>query len=429
MDSRSIRIGVNAQPGTPASRDESANDMKTERGAEPATIFMAAYTNYRRDPRVRREAEALAGEGYRVVFLASRQPGEPKREAIDGVQVFKSQSLMNRRTSMASYLLNYAWFFLALMGHLIAHPLRYRLIHINNMPDFLVFAAWLPRLLGTPVIHDVHDLMPELYQEKFRSGERHWIVGALKFQERWAGCFATAVLTVEERLKDILSRRGVPAGKIHVLMNLPDDRIFRPRSAPPTKTAHGSFVLVYHGTLARRLGLDLAIQAVAKAKTEVPGIELRIIGAGEERAALLALRDALGLGEAVTFSDGFVPVQSVPGLIADADAGIVPLRISSGTDIMLPTKLLEYVTMGIPCITPKTGTIARYFDHSMVQFFEAESVDSLASAIISLAQNPQRRAALASESSRRFAAIYSWSRHKSLYIDLVRRLTRSGGAR
>jgi glycosyltransferase involved in cell wall biosynthesis len=212
-------------------------------------------------------------------------------------------------------------------------------------------------------------------------------------------------------------------------MNLPDDRIFRPRSAPPTKTADGSFVLVYHGTLARRLGLDLAIQAVAKAKTEVPRIELRIIGAGEERAALLALRDTLGLGEAVTFSDGFVPVQSVPGLIADADAGIVPLRISSGTDIMLPTKLLEYVTMGIPCITPKTGTIARYFDHSMVQFFEAENVDSLAAAIVSLAQNPQRRAALASESSRRFAAVYSWSQHKSVYIDLVRRLTRSGGAR
>ena len=292
MATRSIRIGVNAQPGTPASRDESASDMKTDRGAEPATIFMAAYTNYRRDPRVRREAEALVGEGYRVVFLASRQPGEPKREAIDGVEVFKSHSLMNRRTSMASYLFNYAWFFLALMGHLIAHPLRYRLIHVSNMPDFLVFAAWLPRLLGTPVIHDVHDLMPELFQEKFRSGERHWIVGALKFQERWAGCFATAVLTVEERLKDILSRRGVPAGKIHVLMNLPDDRIFRPRSAPPTKTADGSFVLVYHGTLARRLGLDLAIEAVAKAKTEVPGIELRIIGAGEERAALLALRDA-----------------------------------------------------------------------------------------------------------------------------------------
>ena len=104
-------------------------------------------------------------------------------------------------------------------------------------------------------------------------------------------------------------------------MNLPDDRIFRPRSAPPTKTADGSFVLVYHGTLARRLGLDLAIQAVAKAKTEVPRIELRIIGAGEERAALLALRDACPESGG-PLSDGFVPGQIRSTWIEDADDGI-----------------------------------------------------------------------------------------------------------
>ncbi len=41
---------------------------------------------------------------------------------------------------------------------------------------------------------------------------------------------------------------------------------------------------------------------------------------------------------------------------------------------MLPTKLLEYVCFGIPCIVPKTGTITRYFDDDMVQYFEAENV-------------------------------------------------------
>ena len=40
-----------------------------------AMILMAAYTNYRRDPRVRREAEALVEAGHRVVFLACRQTG------------------------------------------------------------------------------------------------------------------------------------------------------------------------------------------------------------------------------------------------------------------------------------------------------------------------------------------------------------------
>jgi glycosyltransferase involved in cell wall biosynthesis len=389
-----------------------------------ALIFMAAYTNYRRDGRVRREAEALVASGHRVVFLASRQTNEPHKETIAGVEVIKAIAWNNRRTSATEYVVNYGIFFVSLMLHLLAHPLRYRLIHINNMPDFLVFAAWLPRLLGRPVIYDVHDLMPELFVEKFARGESHWVVRLLLAQERWAGKFASAVLTVEERLKDMLSARGIDRHKIHVLMNLPDDRIFAPRKRLLAKTPDSRFVLVYHGTLARRLGLDVAVEAMAKVKPIIPEAELRIIGAGEERGALINLRDRLGLGNVVTFSEGFVPVEQIPGLIADADLAVVPLRISSGTDIMLPTKLLEYVTVGIPCIVPKTGTIARYFDDDMVQFFDAEDSQSLANAIISLYRDPERRASLAQHATERFARTYSWNVHKKVYTNLVEGLLR-----
>jgi glycosyltransferase involved in cell wall biosynthesis len=261
-----------------------------------------------------------------------------------------------------------------------------------------------------------------LFGEKFGAHGGGWIMRLIHAQERWAGRFASAVLTVEERLKDILASRGVPRERIHVLMNLPDDRIFAPRPALPAKGPGARFVVVYHGTLARRLGLDIAIRAVAQARQAISNIELRIIGAGEERDALIALRDELRLGDAVKFSDGFVPVQAIPALIADADLGLCPLRISGGTDIMLPTKLLEYVTVGIPCIVPRTGTIARYFDDTMVQFFEAENCDSLARAIVALHADPARRAALAHEATRRFAAAYSWSRHKAVYTGLVAQL-------
>ena len=387
-----------------------------------AVIMMAAYTNYRRDPRVKREAEALAEAGHRVVFLARRQPGEPNREMIAGVEIIKTIGLKNKRTSFVEYMVDYATFFVMICLHLLRHPRRYQLIHINNMPDFLVFATWLPRLLDRPVVHDVHDLMPELYLEKFASGEQHWVVRALKTQERWAGKFASAVLTVEERLKDILSERGIPREKIHVLMNLPDDRIFAPRPTPPTKPPEAPFALVYHGTLARRLGLDIAIEAVAKARGAIPRLELRIIGAGEERARLIELRDRLGLQDVVTFSDGFVPVEKIPAMIHDADVGLIPLRICSGTDIMLPTKLLEYVSVGIPCIVPKTGTIARYFDEEMVQFFEAENSDSLANAIIGLYRDPAKRIRLSHQATERFGKTFSWSEHKKVYTDLVDRL-------
>ncbi len=182
-------------------------------------------------------------------------------------------------------------------------------------------------------------------------------------------------------------------------------------------------VLVYHGTLARRLGLDIAIEAVALARTGLPGgVQLRIIGAGEERTALIALRDRLGMQQQVQFSDGFVPVERIPALLADADVGLVPLRVSAGTDIMLPTKLLEYVNLGIPCIVPRTGTIERYFDEAMVQFFIAEDVVSLADAIVHLGRDPQRRIQLARASTERFARRYTWPEHQKIYTELVGRL-------
>lgn len=181
-------------------------------------------------------------------------------------------------------------------------------------------------------------------------------------------------------------------------------------------------MLVYQGTLAHRLGLDIAIEAVAKARSAIPHMQLRIIGAGEARGRLIELRDRLGLCAVVTFSDGFVPVEQIPALIDDADVGLIPLRIHSGTDIMLPTKLLEYVTMGIPCIVPKTGTIARYFDEEMVRFFEAENSSSLADAIMELYRDPAKRNRLAPQATERFGRIYSWSEHKKAYTNLVDRL-------
>jgi glycosyltransferase involved in cell wall biosynthesis len=124
----------------------------------------------------------------------------------------------------------------------------------------------------------------------------------------------------------------------------------------------------------------------------------------------------------VRFSDGFVPVEQIPAMINDADVGLIPLRISGGTDIMLPTKLLEYVFVGIPCIAPRTGTIARYFDGEMVEFFEAENIDSLADAIVRLYRDSARRSRLAAEATRRFANAYRWGEHKKVYTTLVARL-------
>lgn len=59
-------------------------------------------------------------------------------------------------------------------------------------------------------------------------------------------------------------------------MNAPDDQIFQLK--PPCERRAGKFVIMYHGSIVERNGLDLAIEALARVKKSVPAAELRIYG-------------------------------------------------------------------------------------------------------------------------------------------------------
>lgn len=387
---------------------------------------MAAYTNYRRDPRVRREAEALAAQGHRVSFLACRQDGEPDRENIAGVEVTKAPCRRKKPESFAAYLADYLLFFTHLAGHLTLHPLRYDLIHINNMPDFLVFAALVPKLLRRPVIHDVHDYMPHIYMEKKDVDENHRIIRALRAQFRRAVRFATAVVAANEAVKALVVKEDVPPEKVTVLLNLPDERIFKPRPQPAPKPDGAPFVVVYHGTLARRLGLDLAIQAVALLRDRIPNLQLKIVGAGEELPRLQALAGELNVEQMVEFSGGFLPLEDIPSILSDADAGLVPMRNNIGTRIMLPTKLLEYVHVGVPAIVLETDVIRQYFDAAMVRFFAEDTPEAIADAILDLYAHPEKRRQLV-DNGEVFRRTYCWSEHQKVYIELVESLLKRRG--
>jgi hypothetical protein len=64
---------------------------------------------------------------------------------------------------------------------------RYDVIHIHNMPDFLVFAAWYPKLTGAKLILDIHDVVPELFASKFQTKLKGMYFALLKTIERAVG--------------------------------------------------------------------------------------------------------------------------------------------------------------------------------------------------------------------------------------------------
>ena len=71
---------------------------------------------------------------------------------------------------------------------------RYDLIHVHNIPDFLVFAAWYPKLTGSKVILDIHDIVPEFFESKFSVSDRSLLVRALRLVEKISAAFADHVI-------------------------------------------------------------------------------------------------------------------------------------------------------------------------------------------------------------------------------------------
>lgn len=123
---------------------------------------MVSYSEYESDSRVRRYAEVLIKQGYRVDILSIRQKGQEPEGPIDGGgRVYRIQSRTRNEKSKATYLSKLILFFFRSMFFLTWENMKekYDLIHVHSVPDFEVFAALFPKLFGSSVILDIHDIV------------------------------------------------------------------------------------------------------------------------------------------------------------------------------------------------------------------------------------------------------------------------------
>lgn len=377
------------------------------------------------EPRVQREAEALMQAGFAVDVICLRQPGEPPSELVNGAMVYRMPVRRHKGWGPALQLLEYLAFFLLASWQVSLLHLRqrYQTVQAHNLPDFLVFCTLFPRLTGAHSILDLHDLMPEFYASRFKSGMQSPAVKLVVWQEQISCRFAERVITVSEPWRQTLVQRGVEDKKTLVVMNLADTRLFQKSSLPRPTPDPARLRLFYHGTLAQRYGIDLLLQVVAKLRGELPGLSLTLHGRGEFLETLLKLQKELNLEDRVRISSAYMPMEDLPAFIAaNADLGLVPYRRDIFTDGILPTKLMEYASLGIPAVVSRTPAVSAYFSEEMVEFFTAGDLEDLANAIRRLYHDRARLAQLTS-SVQKFNQQYSWNRQKEGYIALVRSLT------
>lgn len=381
---------------------------------------MVVYTDYVGDMRVQREAEALAARGDVVDLICPRAESLRGKTSLRGVNLHYARSLSYAKAGPIRYLARYLAFVLA-AGWKVARLNRrahFGVVQVHTMPDFLVFAALPAKRSGAKVILDVHDLVPELYASKFGLRESHPLIRALVWIERRSIAFADSALAVHGPHRDALIRHGNPPEKLTVVMNWPDLRKLGRRR---DERAVEASLLVYHGTISRRHGLETAVRAVALARRDIPGLSLFLAGNGDDVARIEALVQELDLDGSVTLKKGIVPLEDLLPTLRRAGAAVIPLIPDLFTKYMLPVKLLEYAALGVPVIATRTPTIEAYFDDSAVSYVRPDDPNELAQRIVQLYGDPAQRRDLA-EGAAAAIARHSWEEERGRYFAVVDRL-------
>ena len=388
-------------------------------------VVMIAYTNYPVDARVRREAEALVNDAnYQVSVLTLKRNFLPRTYVSNGVLVKELNLKKYRGKSPLRYMWSYLRFTLLSWLECTRLFLKNELdiVHIHNMPNFLVFSAIVPRLFGKKLILDIHDSVPETFLSKF-NGSSNFLFNFFCLEERISSALAHRIICVNEVQRNVLVKRGIPEEKTSISMNIPDDRLFISDRIPHFEPdSNGRFKIVYHGTITHRLGVDLAIQSVSQLVDKIPKLEFHIWGAGEFLEHCVSLSGTLGLNDKVHFH-GTVDFTSIPEVLKDMDLGVVPNRRSNATDMMLPLKMLEYIALGIPVVAARLETVEYYFSDGMVSYFEPDDVQSLVSAIYSNYKEKTKSRERA-EKSLNFLKKYSWAEHKNELFNLYSKLSK-----
>ena len=388
--------------------------MKVKSKLSKIPVCMIAYANYFTDARIKNYVQTLLEQGCEVDVFALGQD-EP---CPSGLRVFCLAKKVESQRALP-YVISQIWFFMLAFIYVgkSYFERRYKLVHVHNMPDFIVFSAFIPKLFGARVILDVHDTMPEAYATKIDLPLTHPLIGLIRFEERISAAFVDRVITTNDLHLEALVEHGIPSGKISVILNTGNEAVFCPR--PHTHLPVDGLTLAYHGTIAARLGLDLILDAIRQALPSCPNLRFILIGDGEFMPVVRKLIKDYKLDHVVQHV-GWVSVEDLPFHLSTADIGVVGIRgqYEIRRNWGLPVKMLEYAAMEIPVIAPRLRVIRHYFDEDSAFYYKTDDVEDFSRRIIEIYNDPDKINEV-KKNLQIFNKKYNWTAMERTYLNIM----------
>jgi glycosyltransferase involved in cell wall biosynthesis len=148
---------------------------------------------------------------------------------------------------------------------------------------------------------------------------------------------------------------------------------------------------------------------------------LHLYGSGRLEGDLRARTARLGLNGNVRFF-GSVPLDRIPEIMANSDLGVVPKRADGFGHEACSTKIMEFMSQGVPVIASRTKIDTYYYDDTCLRFFPSGDVQALADAMLELIRRKDLRDSLIA-AGHDYIARNNWDVRKGDYLALVDSLT------
>jgi glycosyltransferase involved in cell wall biosynthesis len=390
-------------------------------------VAMVVHSYYEEDPRLRRQAETLVRSGRPVDVFSLRRPGDPAEGTIEGVRITRLDVQRHQGSPIATYLAEYTAFLVRATFTLARaqRRRRYALVSVATPPDFLVFAALPLRLVGVPVLLDLHEATPEFFRSRWPGASNALTIGGLTLVERLSAAVADRVLSVNQARHERLVALGIPERKLAVVPNGPVLARFDPTRHPRRPfMADGVLRLAYAGALTPLYGLEDVVEAMgilARERPDLP-IVLDLYGRGDVADTLARRAAELGLADRVVLH-GRIGLDEVAGVLAASDVVLSPIRRTRFSEISLSTKVFEGAVMDKPVVAADLPAARAEFEADMLAWYAPDDVADLARAITRSVDEPAWREEAMGRAAAR-ARTLAWDGEAPHYLALVEALAR-----
>jgi glycosyltransferase involved in cell wall biosynthesis len=286
--------------------------------------------------------------------------------------------------------------------------------HIHD-PELISVAIALKRTTGARVIYDCHEdnVGYALQKPYIPRILRRAVAAAVSLYERRAAKRLDAVVTADDGVRQRFEAFGARAVTVH---NFPRLEFFDQPWATPKAVD-----LVYHGSLpSYHLRECFAIDHALRRR----GRHVRWLLFGRFADIGWARAEAAAQGAADRFIfEGPVPHEEVARKVSTARIGIIPLPDLPKFRHNIPTKLFEFMALGLPVVLSDLPPSRPFIgDGCCALTVPASDAAGFADAIIRLLDQPSLCREMGEEGRRRVARLYNWKLESAKLIALYRTL-------